>query len=95
MHSYELTLRQFIADSFLLGDPDASASLRDDDSLIEAGFVDSTGVLEIVAFLETQFGISVADDEVVPDNLDSVARLAAYVQRKVEALHVTHELKAC
>jgi acyl carrier protein len=73
-------IRQFILTSFLFTD-DASA-LKNDDSLLERGIMDSTGVLELVAFLETQFGITVADEELVPENLDSVDRIAAFVGRK-------------
>ena len=85
MLAHTQTLRQFIADNFLFGDAAAAAALRDDESLIEGGLVDSTGVLELVGFLEEHFGIDVRDDEVVPDNFDSVARLAVYVQRKAAA----------
>ena len=56
--------------------------LNDDASLMEQGIVDSTGVLELIGFLERTFGISVADTETVPENLDSIARIVAYVQRK-------------
>ncbi len=73
-------IRAFLVDSFLLGDDDG---FGDADSLIEAGIVDSTGVMEVVTFLEESFVIDVADDELVADNLDSVERLAAFVQRKL------------
>ena len=75
-------IRAFLVDSFLLGDDDG---FGDADSLIEAGIVDSTGVMEVVTFLEESFVIDIADDELVADNLDSVERLAAFVQRKLEA----------
>jgi acyl carrier protein len=73
-------IRQFILTSFLFTD-DASA-LKNEDSLLERGIMDSTGVLELVAFLETQFGIKVDDDELVPENLDSVNQIGAFVVRK-------------
>ena len=75
-------IRAFLVDSFLLGDDDG---FDDADSLIEAGIVDSTGVMEVVTFLEESFVIDIVDDELVADNLDSVERLAAFVQRKLQA----------
>jgi acyl carrier protein len=73
-------IRQFILTSFLFTD-DVSA-LKNEDSLLERGIMDSTGVLELVAFLETEFGIKVDDDELVPENLDSVNQIVAFVGRK-------------
>jgi acyl carrier protein len=75
-------IRAFLVDSFLLGD---DGGFDDADSLIEAGIVDSTGVMEVVTFLEETFVIDIADDELVADNLDSVERLAAFVRRKLDA----------
>ena len=72
-------VRAFLVDTFLLGDDDGFA---DDESLLDSGIVDSTGVMEVVAFLEESFGIEIDDDELVADNLDSVQRLAAFVARK-------------
>lgn len=70
----------FILDSLLLGD--ASRMPGPSDSLIESGVVDSTGVLELIEFLEQEFGIHVDDAETVPANLDGIDRLVAFVQRK-------------
>jgi non-ribosomal peptide synthetase component F len=67
-------LRQFVLDELLLGD--ASAMLADGDSFLDTGTIDSTGVLEVVTFIETRFGIQVADREMVPENLDSIDRLS-------------------
>jgi acyl carrier protein len=75
-------IRAYLVDSFLLGEDDG---FDNTDSLIEAGIVDSTGVMEVVTFLEESFVIDIADDELVADNLDSVDRLAAFVQRKLES----------
>jgi acyl carrier protein len=72
-------IKHFIVENFYV--PDA-ATLRDDASLIESGIVDSTGVLEVIAFLERRYAIQVGDDEIVPENLDSVARIAEFVARK-------------
>ncbi|WP_159501568.1 acyl carrier protein [Microbacterium sp. 18062] len=71
----------FILDAFLLGD--TSGLPGPSDSLIETGVIDSTGVLELIEFVEGEFGIRVEDDETVPDNLDSVDSLVAFVQRKL------------
>lgn len=73
-------IRNFIVDNFLFGD--ASQAIEDATSLIDNGYVDSTGVLELVMYLEQTFAIKVADSEIVPANLDSVGAIAAYVEGK-------------
>lgn len=77
------SIRTFIIDSFLFGD--ASQMIADDASLIGNNLVDSTGVLELVFFLESTFGISVRDSEVVPENLDSIVAMAAFIDSKRQA----------
>lgn len=72
-------VRSFVTTNFYVPDP---ASLKDDASLIDAGIVDSTGVMEIVQFIETELGVKVADTEIVPENVDSVSRIAAFVAKK-------------
>ncbi len=72
-------IRRFVVDQFLFGEED---SLTDDASLLELGVVDSTGVLELVTHIETTYGFKVADEELVPDNLDSIQSLTEFVQRK-------------
>ena len=72
-------VRTFIVENFYV--PDAS-SLSDDTSLLERGIVDSTGVLEVTAFLEERFGIQVEDAEILPENLDTIGCIAAFVARK-------------
>ena len=59
------------------------SDLADTDSLLENGVMDSTGILELVAFLESDFSIQMSDAEIVPDNLNSIASIAAYVERKL------------
>ena len=81
------TIRAFIVENFLFGD--TSQALADDASMLQNDLVDSTGILELVAFLEEHFGINVADAEIVPENLDSIARLQAYVTRKLDACAAT------
>lgn len=73
-------VRNFIVDNFMMGMGDGE--LADRDSLLDKGIVDSTGVLELVGFLEETFGIQVADEELVPENLDSVEKIAAYIKTK-------------
>lgn len=74
------TVSTFLIDNFRFGD--TSVAIADDESLIETGFIDSTGVLELVAFLEDTFAITVADTDIVPENLDSLAAIARYVENK-------------
>jgi acyl carrier protein len=75
-------LRQFIVDNFLFGQVTTDAPFSDDESLLEAGIVDSTGILELVGFLEQHYSMMIADDELVPENLDSVSQLVRFVERK-------------
>lgn len=72
-------VRQFIIQNFYVSDP---SELTDDASLIAGGWVDSTGMLEVMSFIETEFGVRVADSEMVPENLDSVSKIALFVARK-------------
>jgi len=79
-NQYINDIRNFIVENFLFGD---GSSLQHETSFMESGILDSTGVLELVTFLETTFGIKVIDREMVPENLDSVSRAAAFAVRKV------------
>ena len=81
MQSIEQEIRQFITDNFLFGE--LEANLSNDDSLLEHGIIDSTGVLELVAFLEDRYEIQIPDSELVPTNLDSINCLIQFVNRKV------------
>lgn len=73
-------VRAFIVESFLFGD--ASAAPADGESLIAAGIIDSTGVLELVAFVEDCFSVTVEDADITPENLDSIEAIATYIQKK-------------
>jgi len=74
------TVREFIRENFhYRGEIE---SLSESDSLLEAGLIDSMGVLELVTFLESTFSIEVADEEVVPENIDTIGGVVAYVRRK-------------
>ena len=81
MQNIEQQLRRFVADNFPFGQVDG---LSNDDSFLEQGIVDSTGVLELVAFLEQTYGITVQDQELVPANLDSINRLVSFLERKLQ-----------
>lgn len=72
-------VRQFITDNFYLPDP---ALLSNDSSLVREGVVDSTGVLEIVAFIEQELGVAVDDGDMLPENLDSIDAIVAFVERR-------------
>ena len=72
-------VRQYITTNFYVADP---AALRDDASLLDSGVVDSTGVLEVITFLEESFGVKVDDAEILPENLDSIERIVAFIGRK-------------
>jgi acyl carrier protein len=74
-------IRAFIAENFMFRDD--TAGLGAEQSLLEAGLIDSTGVLELVAFLETRYGIRIPDSDMVPAHLDTVAGLVGYVGRRI------------
>ena len=76
----EKQIRDFIVDNFLFGAPDNG--LEDKDSLLDKGIIDSTGVLELVSHLEETYSIQVEDEELIPENLDSIEAVTAYIQRK-------------
>jgi acyl carrier protein len=70
-------------------------SLKETDSLLKAGLIDSVGVLELVAFLEASFSIEVSDADVLPENIDSVAGIVAFVQRKLAVRRAQDVSNAC
>lgn len=78
----EQLVRSFIQENFVLAGGNAAAELGVDQSLSELGLIDSTGVLELITFLEQSFSISVGDEETVPENLDSIRKIVAFVGRK-------------
>ena len=73
-------IRGFIVENFLYGED--NENLTDQDSFLEFGLIDSTGVLELVAFVETQLGVAIKDSEMVPENLDSIDAIATFVTIK-------------
>jgi acyl carrier protein len=80
MDTIRQELRTFIIGNFMFGQ--GGDTLTNAQSFLETGVIDSTGVLELIAFLEQQYGITVEDHEVLPVNLDSIDQLASFVQRK-------------
>ncbi len=79
----EQKVKEFITNAFLRGGK-ANPDLRNDTSFLEKGIVDSTGVLELVAFLEETFQVEVEDEELIPENLDSVDNLVRFVSDKLK-----------
>ena len=78
--SIKKKVRGYILENYLFTDDESA--LADDTSFLERGIIDSTGIMEVIAFLQEEFGIEVEDEEMVPENLDSVDNIAAYVSRK-------------
>jgi len=74
-------IRDFIVNTFLFGE--GGDDISDDDSLLAKGIVDSTGVLELVAYLEETHGLQVSDQELVADNFDSINKLVAFIKSKL------------
>lgn len=72
-------IRDFVTTNFYVADPN---TLEDSTSLLDQGIIDSTGVLEVIMFVESAFGVTVEDAEMLPENLDSIERIAAFVERK-------------
>lgn len=79
----EQTLRAYILENYLFTDDESA--LDSDDSFLEKGILDSTGILEMIYFLEEQFGVKVEDEEMVPENLDSVKKMSVFVAKKQES----------
>ncbi len=83
MTSIETDVRRYIVDKLLFGRTDTV--VNGDTSFLESGLIDSTGVLELVAFLEEQFHIKVEDEDLIPANLDSINALTSFLERKSAA----------
>ena len=79
----EQEVRQFLRDNFPLGAD--GVTLDREDSLIEVGVIDSTGVLELIGFIEERYEVEIADEEVLPENLDSIASITRFVGEKTAA----------
>ncbi len=77
---HKQAIREFVVENFLFGEANG---LKDDTSFLEEGIIDSTGILELVTFLEDEFSITVEDEELIPENLDSIGNVASYLERKM------------
>jgi acyl carrier protein len=82
--SVEQIIRNYILENYLFTD-DQSA-LQNDESFLNKGIIDSTGILEVIFFLESEFGVKVDDREMIPENLDSVNNLVKYIATKQAAV---------
>ena len=80
MNDTKIKIREFIVENFLFG---SANGLNDDTSFLDDGIIDSTGVLELVTFIEESFKIRVEDEELIPENLDSIDNIAGYLERKM------------
>lgn len=80
MLTSSVMVRQFIIENFLF---EESSILKEDTSFLESGIIDSTGVLELVTFLEEKFRIKIEDDELVPENLDCIANVVSFLGKKL------------
>lgn len=74
-------IHRFILDNYLFTDDPGQLGL--DDSLLGRGIVDSTGILEVILFIEEQYGVKVADNDMIPENLDSVNRITAFIASRL------------
>jgi len=77
---YLETIREYVIENFLFGD---ASELEEDTSFLESGIIDSTGILELIQFIEETYDIRVDDDELVPENLDSLKNIVQYLERKL------------
>ena len=80
--NYRDTVWDFIVDNFLFGE---RARIEPDTSFIESGIIDSTGILELVGFLESKYKIQIADEELVPENFNDLNKIAAYLEHKLSS----------
>jgi len=76
----EKEVREYVIENFLMGED--GGELSDDESFLESGLIDSTGILELIGFLEEHYEIEIEDEEMIPENLDSVERVAQFVKSK-------------
>jgi acyl carrier protein len=81
---YKNEIHDFVVSNFLFGD---TGDFKDDVSFLDTGIVDSAGVLELINFLETRYSITIESNEMIPDNLDSVNSVNAFLKGKLSHLH--------
>jgi acyl carrier protein len=80
--SIQQDIREYIVDTFLFGE---DGGLQDDSSFLAEGIVDSTGIMQLVSYLQEQYRITIEDEELIPDNLDSIRKVMAFVAAKKQA----------
>jgi acyl carrier protein len=80
MENLKREIRDFVLENYCFN---RRENLGDEDSFLEGGIIDSTGILEVVSFVEAKYSIEVDSDELVPENLDSISRLTQFVFRKI------------
>jgi acyl carrier protein len=78
--SFLSTVREFVIENFLFGDSDG---FKEDTSFLQSGIIDSTGILEVVSFLEENYGISIEDEELIPENFDSLNNINNFLKKKM------------
>jgi acyl carrier protein len=86
LNSIRQKVRDFVVENFMFGE---KTDIPDDHSFLESGIIDSTGVLELVGFIETEFGVTIADAELIPANLDSIEQVVQFVERKLKDVEPT------
>ena len=79
MSELKVQVRAFVTSNFYVADPE---TLEDSASLLDGGIIDSTGVLEVIGFIEETFGCTVEDNEMLPENLDSIDHIVKFIERK-------------
>ncbi len=82
LKSIRKEIRQYVFENFILGEDE---DLSDDESFLETGLIDSTGILELITFVEETYDIEIEDEEMIPDNLDGIAKVADFVSVKSQA----------
>ncbi len=80
---FKADIRAFIIENFMFGQ---QKDFADDASFLDNGLIDSTGVIELVAFLSEKYGIVVDDEELIPENLDSMKNVSAFIERKLQTV---------
>ena len=80
--NYVSKVKEFMSENFLFGEND---KIKEDSSFLESGLIDSTGILELVAFLEETYDITIEDEELIPENLDNLNNIAQFLERKLKA----------
>ena len=88
IETFAAEIKSFIVSNFLFGQE--GNGIADDQSFMESGIIDSTGLLELVSFVEQKYGISIGDRELVPENLDSLRNISQLVARKLQATQAAH-----